>query len=266
MAGAAPPKLVAPPEGLPPGWSAEERFYSEKSQAHGKSYIRFNGPNGRHKGIGSVAKAIELDAVDRGLSVAEDLKKWDDIKKRQREDAKVVTPSKQPPEPGDVGRAADARADRAAGRPPKRARASLAPTDGDYVPAPGLAVRSVAAGAAVPRGAPAALALALPRVVEALHLRGFGPDVGLVAVFDARRPLSSTRFPAPTSRRLPRWAAAHATSGSPRQRRASASCATPCACSGTRTPSSCGGRSGAPSSAAPATPSPPRTIADTPGR
>jgi len=67
------PREVAPPIGLPPGWKAIERAYGPGSKSAGKTYTRYDGPNGVPKTLSSVKLAIERDCEARGLDLAEAL-------------------------------------------------------------------------------------------------------------------------------------------------------------------------------------------------
>lgn len=65
--GAKYPRVIDPPFGLPPGWKSIERAYGATSKSAGQTYIRFDGPDGRHKTVGSIKLAVQKDAQDKGL-------------------------------------------------------------------------------------------------------------------------------------------------------------------------------------------------------
>ena len=73
--GAVYPRVVESPFGLPGGWKAIERAYGNTSKSAGLTYIRFDGPDGRHKAVGNIQGAIKHEAKDRGLDPEEALQK-----------------------------------------------------------------------------------------------------------------------------------------------------------------------------------------------
>jgi len=96
------PREVAGPPGLPPGWKAIERAYSQSSKSFGRTYIRYDSPSGKHKTLSSVKLCVQKDAEDKGLDVEKAVKEFEraqqeakDAKQKEREEAGQMAGAKR---------------------------------------------------------------------------------------------------------------------------------------------------------------------------
>jgi len=100
--GAKYPREVAPPLGLPSGWKAVERAYTASSKSYGRTYIRYDSLNGKHKTLSSVKLCIQKDAEDKGQNPDKAVKAWEksvedmkEAKKKEKEDAGMLAGEKR---------------------------------------------------------------------------------------------------------------------------------------------------------------------------
>mmetsp|Transcript_120699 Transcript_120699/g.301145 ORF Transcript_120699/g.301145 Transcript_120699/m.301145 type:complete len:394 (-) Transcript_120699:33-1214(-) len=84
---------IIPYEGLPPGWEAIEKPYLSGIYA-GTTYIRFQTKDLRHKSVGSLKKAIQIDAEERGLDPAQAKAEYEQRKEEEKERQKQERESK----------------------------------------------------------------------------------------------------------------------------------------------------------------------------
>lgn len=98
---------VAPPAGLPAGWTAEKHTYLS-GKYKGKSYLRFASGDGKHRDVCTVSQAIRRDAADKGYDPAPALQACE--AKRQADADSRKKSQKQDVEQGMTGeqRAAEA--------------------------------------------------------------------------------------------------------------------------------------------------------------
>ena len=65
------------------------------SKSSGQTYIRFNSPDGKHKHVGSVPKAVELEAIDKGQDTQKALAAYKDalqeVQRKEKEEREKIT-------------------------------------------------------------------------------------------------------------------------------------------------------------------------------
>jgi len=77
-------QISAPPPGLPAGWRAVEKAYTENSSYFGQTYIRYHSPDDKHRSVSSVNKAIELHAKDNGHDPKKAVQRFQEEAKREK--------------------------------------------------------------------------------------------------------------------------------------------------------------------------------------
>eukprot|EP00930_Biecheleria_cincta_P021539 TRINITY_DN15940_c0_g1_i1.p1 TRINITY_DN15940_c0_g1~~TRINITY_DN15940_c0_g1_i1.p1 ORF type:complete len:671 (+),score=101.61 TRINITY_DN15940_c0_g1_i1:131-2143(+) len=86
------PREVPCPDGFPPGWKATEKAHGEGSKASGKTYVRYDSNDGRHKGVASAKSVFKLHCEDNGLDFTTEFAKYERKAEEKAEARGLVKP------------------------------------------------------------------------------------------------------------------------------------------------------------------------------